>query len=426
MTRRPESEDRLVARRIVVVEPVSSGNSLVSEARSLGWDVVVASHDEDDRRLAHDTRRTASEVLRVETNDEAALADAVGAAVRQARVDGIVAGCEFYVPTVARLAAQLGLPGLDPESVDTVRHKGRMRSVVAAAGLAGPRFAEIGPHDSVDAMCARVGFPAVVKATDSSGSIHVSRVDDVVAARRAVQALRTDDSLDLGRALSHDAVIEEYVSGDEFSADGYVENGTPVVAAVTRKLLGAEPFFVELGHLTPADLSAPDRATIVEYAAAVARAVGITSGPFHCELRLRDGQPLLMEIAARLPGDRITQLVDMAAGVSLPRVALAAAVGESPATLQALRCPETMAAGIRFLTAGGAPDYDVLEGWEELLEEPWVVEGHVLIGPHEPVATTQADFRCRIAAVLFSAESPGQAAERWREIGERVTARRIR
>ncbi len=412
-----------MSRRVIVVEPVSSGNALVLHARALGWEVLVASYDRDDRTLTAEVRSAATQILTVDTNDEAALAAAVKQADQRGQIDGIVAGCEFYVPAVARLAAAHGLPGLDPQTVDLVRHKGMMRAAVAAAGLAGPRFAVIGPQDPIDEACERVGFPAVVKAVESSGSIHVTRVDDLDAARAALRTLRADDSLDLGRALNHEAVVEQYLPGPEFSADGYVVDGTPVVAAVTRKLLGPEPYFVELGHLTPALLDEAERAATAEYAAGVARAVGITAGPFHCELRWSDGRPVLMEIAARLPGDRIPELVELATGAALPTAALAAAVGVHLADVGALRGAAAPAAGIRFLTAGGAGSYDRLDGWRELLGEPWVVSGHVLIAPGEPVATQQADFRCRIAAVVFTAHSPEQARERWDEIGDRVLVR---
>ncbi|GHF48517.1 hypothetical protein GCM10010218_32500 [Streptomyces mashuensis] len=407
--------------RIVVVEPVSSGNALVEHAHALGWDVLVASHDRDDRALTPHTRALAGEVLTVDTNDEAALEAALKAAHQRAPLDGVVAGCEFYVPAVARLCRALGLPGLDPARVDLVRHKARMREAVAAAGVAGPRFAAVDDVAETGAACAHVGFPAVVKPVESSGSIHVTRVEDVAAARAAVAAIRAEDELDLGRELNHQAIIEQYVPGDEYSADGYVLDGRVVVAAVTRKLLGPEPWFVELGHLTPAVLDPAVRTLVDDHTSAVARAVGITSGPFHCEFRLDAGRPVLMEIAARLPGDRIVDLVELATGVALPRVALAAATGRDPAALGAFRAPAAAAAGIRFLTADGLPSYDALTGWDELAHRPWLVSRHVIVPPGEPLPPA-VDFRCRVASVLFTAISPEAAGDRWTALGDEVRA----
>jgi biotin carboxylase len=411
-----------VTQRIVVVEPISAGNSLVEQAHALGWEVLVASYDQDDRTLCEGTRRLANSIIQVDTNDEQALQIALKEAGRSVPLDGVVPGCEFYVPVVARICAQLGLPGLDPATVDLVRHKAKMRAAVAAAGLDGPPFTSVYTPEEVDQAFTKIEFPAVVKAVESSGSIHVTRVDTLEEARAAVQAVHDDDDLDLGRRLNRETVIEQYVSGDEFSADGFVFDGKVTIAAITRKLLGPEPFFVELGHLTPAALSEETTSAVERYVDGVVRAVNVTSGPFHCELRVSDGKPVLMEIAARLPGDRIVDLIESAVGISLPRAALAAALGVDPAQLGAWYEAECAVAGIRFITAPGLARYDDLEGWGELSLEPWVKEKTVLIGGGEAIGG-QTDLRCRIASVRFSADSLEHAMARWAEIGERVVVR---
>jgi biotin carboxylase len=406
--------------RIVVVEPVSSGNALVTQARALGWEVLVASYDQGDRTLAPVVRSHATEILTVDTADEAALEAILGKAHDSVPLSGIVAGCEFYVDIVARVAATLGLPGLDPATVGLVRNKARMRAAVAGAGLACPRFASVGDLAPVDEACAHVGFPAVVKPVEAAGSIHVRRVDDLDAARAAVAAIRQDMAPALGRQLSRAVIIEQYLPGAEFSADGYVRDGAVHVAAVTRKVLGPEPYFVEIGHVTPATLDDAVTAAISAYTADVVRAVRISAGIFHCELRLSGGRPVLMEIAARVPGDKIVDLVEMSTGTALPTVALAAAVGADPAALGAFRQPTARVAGIRFITAGGLPTYAALGGWEELMARSWVTSGSILIEPGTPVPA-QTDSRGRVAAVMFTADSGGQAEARWAEIGELIT-----
>ncbi|GAA1964241.1 ATP-grasp domain-containing protein [Catenulispora subtropica] len=368
--------------RVAILEPASSGLALVHRAAALGWQPLVASHDQGDRRLDPAARAAAARIITVDTNDETALAAAVAGEHRRAPIDGVVAGCEYRVPSAARISAALGLPGLDPATVDLVRDKPSMRAAVAAAGLAGPRFAELDDPADLPAACAHVGFPAVVKPADGCGSMGVRRVDDVRGARAAVAAILRDTRLDLGVGLGRAVIVEQYLSGPEFSADGFVADGTPSVVAVTRKLLGPEPAFVETGHLTPADLLPWEAAALTSYAEAVVRAVGVTRGPFHCELRLSPHGPVLMEVAARLPGDRITDLLQLTTGVDLPTVALAAATGRDPFALGAFGAASAAAAGIRFLTVPGA-----------------------------------ADWRDRVGHELFTADSPRHARIRWEEIG---------
>ncbi|MET9773208.1 ATP-grasp domain-containing protein [Streptomyces sp. NPDC006367] len=407
--------------RVLLVQPAFSAIAYVTHAHALGWEVVVASHEAGSRVVAEPVRALATEIITVDTNDGDALAAAVDEAHRRAEFDAVVAGGEFYVPAAARLAERLAVAGLDPAGVDRVRYKPAMRRAVADAGLLVPRHTVVRDPAELDEACAYVGFPAVLKPVESGGSIHVSRVDTPQEARAALDVMYADEELEFDRPLDTDALLEQYVAGPEYSADGYVRDGEAVVVAVTRKLLGPEPRFLEIGHLTPAPLDEVTRREITEYAAAVAKAVGITVGPFHCELRLDgDGRPVLMEIAARLPGDRITELMEMSTGLVLPRTVLATATGLDPQELGACREPVAAAAGIRFLTAGGSGTYTRLEGWEELTAEPWVVASQVLIEPGAAVRTDEADYRCRIAVVVFTADSPAQAQERWTEIGDRV------
>lgn len=406
--------------RVLVVQPAFSANAYVTHARSLDWDVVVASYERDGRRVADAVRSLATDILTVDTNDGDALEAAVERFHREKPIHAVVAGGEYYVPAAARLSARLGLPGLSPESVDKVRHKARMREAVAAAGLEMPKHVVISDPADIDGACAYVGFPAVIKPVDSGGSVHVSRVDSVDDVRAALAAMHAEEGLEFDRPLTTDAVLEQYVPGAEYSADGYAHDGEVVVVAVTRKLLGPEPRFLELGHLTPSALDETTRHAVVSYATAVVRAVGITTGPFHCELRLRDGRPVLMEVAARLPGDKITDLMQMTTGVVLPARVLAGITGADPMVAGAYREPVAKAAGIRFLTAGGAGSYARLDGWEELAAEPWVAASQVLIEPGTRIKTDEADYSCRIAAVVFTADSPEAAQERWTEIGDRV------
>ncbi|MFI5960783.1 ATP-grasp domain-containing protein [Streptomyces asoensis] len=406
--------------RVLVVQPAFSANAYVAHAHSLGWDVLVASREGEGRRVADTVRSLATELITVDTNDGAALEAVVVEAHGRSPIHAVVAGGEYYVPAAARLSARLGLPGLDPAAVDQVRHKARMREAVAAAGLDMPVFTVIRRPSDIGGACAHVGFPAVVKPVDSGGSVHVSRVDTVEEVRAAVAAMHAEEGLEFDRPLTTDAILEQYVPGTEYSADGYVHDGQVVVVAVTRKLLGPEPRFLELGHLTPAPLDEATRHELASYASDVVGAVGITTGPFHCELRLSDGRPVLMEIAARLPGDKITELMETATGLVLPGKVLADLTGSDPSAAGAFREPVAKAAGIRFLTASGAGSYARLDGWDELTAEPWVTASHVLVAPGAGIKTDEADYSCRIAAVVFTADSPEEAHERWSEIGDRV------
>ncbi|MEU1914839.1 ATP-grasp domain-containing protein [Streptomyces massasporeus] len=404
-----------------MVEPASSGGAtLIGVAAEMGLRVVVATADSGDRRLSDAVRAAADSVLTVETNDQAALEAAVLELHRAEPFEAVLPGSDIYVTATARVAAALDLPGLPVATVDRVRDKSVMRAAVAEAGLRTPRFAQATTDAELRAAAEQVGFPCVLKPVACSGSIHVSRADDLDQLTAAFQRLVTDPEPDMGKLHEHRVLVEEYVRGPEFSADGYVlKSGEVTVVALSRTLLGPEPDFVELGHLTPALVDDATLKNVEAYVGDVVRAVGITSGPFHCELRLAADGPVLIEIGARLPGDRIVELLRLVTGVSLPRVAIAAALGVSPEAADAFARPQAESAGIRFFSAAGRSSYRELTGWPELEALPEVTETAVYFAPGETIPGVE-DCRSRLGHALFTADSPQGALDRWQALGDLV------
>ncbi|MCC3772271.1 ATP-grasp domain-containing protein [Streptomyces sp. UNOC14_S4] len=408
--------------RVLVVEPLSSGSQLIVEARALGFELVVASHDRDDRRVADALREHIDELLVVDTNDEFALHEAVAERHRERPFAGIVPGFEFYVGTAARLAARLGLPGLPVDSVEALRDKAVMREAAEAAGLRVPRYAEATEaHELADAA-AHVGFPAVLKPTRSAGSIHVTRVDTPDELRGAYERLRGDTRLDMGRDLTGPVLLEEYVAGPEVSVEGYVLDGQVTVVSVTSKLLGPEPCFVEVGMVVQHELEPPVRAAVEAYVTDVCRALGLTLGPFHCELRIPDGEPVLIEIGARLAGLCIPQLVELVTGVSLARVMLAAFTGLDPYAAGVFSAPRAKCAAVHCFSTehgDGLPSFKGLSGLDELRSAEDVVEVS-LYYPEGAEVPPAEDFRCLLGHVVFQAESHAGALARRAEIASAV------
>ncbi|GGS43386.1 ATP-grasp domain-containing protein [Streptomyces violaceus] len=413
--------DALRPARVLVVEPASSGGAtLIGVAAEMGLRVVVATADSGDRRLSDAVRAAADSVLTVETNDQATLEAAVLELHRAEPFEAVLPGSDIYVTATARVAAALDLPGLPVATVDRVRDKSVMRAAVAEAGLRTPRFAQATTDAELRAAAERVGFPCVLKPVACSGSIHVSRADDLDQLTAAFQRLVTDPEPDMGKLHEHRVLVEEYVQGPEFSADGYVlESGEVTVVALSRTLLGPEPDFVELGHLTPALVDDATLKNVEAYVGDVVRAVGITSGPFHCELRLTADGPVLIEIGARLPGDRIVELLRLVTGVSLPRVAVATALGVGLEAAGAFARPQAESAGIRFFSAAGRSSYRELTGWPELEALPEVTETAVYFAPGETIPGVE-DCRSRLGHALFTADSPQGALDRWQALGDLV------
>lgn len=402
---------------IVVVEPASSGAALLAAAQRLGLDAHLFSADEDDRIVPLALRRAAASFTRVDTTS----AGAIAAAARSlGAVDAIVPGFEYTVGAVAQAAAQLGLPHLPAEAAALTRDKYRSRERLRAASLAVPRFAAIASRDDVAAAAAYVGFPAVVKPVDGCGSLLVQRVESIEQLQATVDLVLRHVVPDMGREIGHALMLEQYLVGPEYSIEGYVGPLGPRVLAVTEKILGAEPYFVEMGHVVDAALDDAARAQLVAYIEAVASCIGLTLGVFHAEARITRDGPVLIEIAARLGGDRIYRLVELTKSISLPEVMIRGHRGETDPAPGYEHRLSTCVSGVRFLApeapgpfagvsgasgasgASGVSGVSGVSGLDSVRSLPGFVEAEIYVRPGDLVPPL-TDFRGRVGHVLFTA-----------------------
>ncbi|UTT59426.1 ATP-grasp domain-containing protein [Cellulosimicrobium cellulans] len=253
-------------------------------------------------------------------------------------VDVILCFGEWHLGLAVGTAQALGVPGprLD---VTRARQKDAMRAAFRAAGMRTPRSVVVDGDDVADDL---PNFPVVVKPVDYSSSSGVALVTDEEQLRAA---LRTAQQ----KSFRGVALVEEFVRGPEFSVEGVVSDGRAIVVGVTQKQVTDPPWFVETGHLFPAELPEEARSALVDEACRAVAAVGLTACAFHCELRLGPDGPVCIEIAGRSGGDQIPRLVWEATGCDLYLAELAAILGEDPERW--MLPTRQRSAAIRFLEA---------------------------------------------------------------------------
>jgi biotin carboxylase len=280
----------------------------------------------------------ADRVVPVDTGD----IDSVLAAVKAetAPVSGVITFAEALVPTVARVAAELGLPWVSERTAQLTRDKYRMREAAHAHGVPQPRFGLARDLDEALSVAERVGFPLVLKPVLGTGSMFVRSVADPAELTELFEFFRasawdrfTTDPLhhaamgEYGGAL----LLEEFVPGPEISVESLVVDGTPHMVAIHDKPLPTGPTFEEVYACTPTRLRGDVVEAVAKAAADVHAALGIDVGGTHVEFRLRDGtEPVLLEAAARLGGGPIYRSVLLSTGVDMVAAALDLATGRMP------------------------------------------------------------------------------------------------
>ncbi|MEV0434826.1 ATP-grasp domain-containing protein [Nocardia sp. NPDC050413] len=349
----------------------------------------------------------ADNVFTAETNDEAALLPYVRKLHELFGFDGVLTSCDYYLPTVAAIAADLGLPGPGREAVVAACDKYRTREICRAAGVPGPDFAVAEAMDEIVGAAARLGYPLVVKPIDLCGGMFVCRVDDDAELRAAVERIAGFPVNARGQRRSPQVLLERCVQGPEFSVETVTVAGRTTVVGVTDKQLTGAPAFIESGHMFPADLSATDRQAVADTAEAAIEALGLDATVAHTEVKLTVDGPCLIEVNPRPAGNRITELVRRVTGIDLTRVHVEAVLGGK--TELTPRQTDAGSAAVAFAVPDRAGVVTRVAGAAGWADDPRIVE-HKLPEPGAEVRPA-TDNNTYLGHVLVTSENFGEAGE---------------
>ncbi|MFI9319412.1 pyridoxal-phosphate dependent enzyme [Kitasatospora aureofaciens] len=303
---------------------------------------------------------TGCRVVVCDTDDPQALRKAAEEAAGGREVAGVTTTSEYYLVQAAALAEGLGVAANPASALAACRDKSATRRTLLAHGVRQPRFAEVSDPAEVEAAVAAVGLPCVVKPVDESGSHEVLWCGDVATATEQARKLLAVTRNVRGQASAGTVLVEEFLTGPEFSAEMFWADGDAVCVGITQRTVSELPYFVETGHLFPAVLPDGTAAAMADTARRSLEAVGLNRGPAHVELRLTADGPAVIEINARLAGGMIPELIRPATGIDLLEQQIRAAAG-LPLNLTPER---ERSAGIRFLIAAEPGRLAAVEGVE--------------------------------------------------------------
>ncbi len=230
---------------------------------------------------------------------------------RSRQIDWIVPLDEYDVQMAAALREHLRLPGMGESATRFFRDKLAMRMRASAAGVAVPEFAPVFNYDRLREYMERVPPPWVLKPRTEAGAMGIKKIET------ADQLWRWLDQL--GDRQSH-FLLERYVPGDVFHVDALTWDGDVVFASVQK--YGQPP--MDVAHqggvfvTQIVDRGSPDVAALEALNADVLRALGMVRGVTHAEyIKAADGRLYFLEVAARVGGAHIADLIEQATGLNL-------------------------------------------------------------------------------------------------------------
>jgi biotin carboxylase len=233
---------------------------------------------------------------------------------RGRKFERVAALDEFDQETAAAVREHMRLPGMNLSTVTKYRDKLAMRTSTLAAGFLVPEFCGVFNYDDLRDYMQRVPAPWLLKPRAEASALGIRKIQE------PEQLWRTLD--ELGDEQSH-FLLERFVPGDIFHVDSIV-NGRKVLFSAAHQY-GRPPMQVmhEGGVFTTrtVDRTSQDWQELTGLNARLAPALGMVDGVTHAEyIRAHaDGRFYFLEIAARVGGAFISDLVDTATGVNLWR-----------------------------------------------------------------------------------------------------------
>jgi biotin carboxylase len=249
----------------------------------------------------------------------------------------------------AAIGQALGLRANALSAVSATRDKQAMRDALARGGVRQPGFSVFSITDDPQAAAARARFPCVLKPlvlSASRGVIRADSVADFVAAwTRIASILSEPDVQALGEGASK-ILVEDFVPGVEVSLEGMLTEGSLATLAIFDKPDPLDgPFFEETIYVTPSRLPEAIQKAVAASTGQAARALGLSDGPVHAELRINHEGPWLIELAARSIGGLCSRTLRFGTGMSLEEIILRHALGWPIASL----VRERRAAGVMMI-----------------------------------------------------------------------------
>jgi biotin carboxylase len=239
---------------------------------------------------------------------------AVSYIARSRPIDRIVALDEFDMENAAALREHLRVPGMGLTTMRYFRDKLAMRGRAREAGVPVPDFIHVLNYDALREFMERVKPPWLLKPRSQASGIGMKKIEEASQLWPWLEQLGDQQSFYL---------LEQFVPGDVFHVDSIVSERKVVFAEAHA--YGKPPF--ETAHhggvFTTRTLprTGVEAKSLLKLNREVIEALGLLRGVTHAEfLRAHaDGKVYFIEVAARVGGAYISDVVEAATGINLWR-----------------------------------------------------------------------------------------------------------
>lgn len=295
------------------------GGDFMRECKAQGCNVILVTKE---KMLHEDWPRDVLDEVFALPNDAPVelFLDLVAHIGKTRNPDRIVALEEFDVVVAALAREHLCMPGMSSSTAKTFRDKFSMAAKARHAGLTVPDFVPAINNDEIAEYLARIPGPWVLKPRSDVSAIGIRKLDTADEAWKAIEELNQREAL-RERASYH--VLARFIPGEVFHVDSLVSEGKVAFAGVNK--YGRPPLQVAHGGGAYISQTLPhdsaEKKKLLEINRRLIKAMRMETGATHAEFIKSDadGDFYFLEIASRVGGAHIADVLEAASGINLWR-----------------------------------------------------------------------------------------------------------
>ncbi len=237
--------------------------------------------------------------------DLEASARRIAKSVAHVGVDRVESLWEPTVELAARVRELLGVPGMSVDIALGFRDKALMAERAKAAGVRVPHTFRVRTSKEAWEAVEQTGFPVILKPIAGAGSADTFRCNDAEEFATA-----------LGRTRHvKEALVAEFIDGEEFTCDAVVINNEPVFESITqyapRPLIARSEQWISPSQLTYRNPYRPELMGGIEMSRKVIAGLQLGTGFTHMEwYRTTKGEVVFGEIGARNGGGHLVDMMN--------------------------------------------------------------------------------------------------------------------
>jgi biotin carboxylase len=317
---------------VVCLATFFKGVDFIRELKSHGCRVVVVTKE---KFLHDDWPRDSIDGLFALPNDapNEIFIDLMRHISKENKIDHVVALEEFDVVLAALLREHLCIAGMSSSSANIFRDKLRMSLKARAGGITLPDFTPLIDHAEIAEFMDQVPPPWIIKPRSDASAIGIRKVETPEAVWTAIEELDARERL--GERSSY-YLLARFIPGDVFHVDSTVQKGRVVFAGANH--YGRPP--MQVAHGGGAYIShtithgSNDQKQLFAINRRLIKALGLEKGVAHAEFikSATDGEFYFLEIASRVGGAYIAEVLEAATGVNLWREWARLEIGAQVAT----------------------------------------------------------------------------------------------